>query len=104
MKSRLFALVGILALCVAPTGSAVRGASVMATPGTWKVVGSMATARAAHTVTLLPNDRVLVAGGHTGLRYCCPVYPSLASAEIYDPQTGAWTSTGSMTIARGHHA
>lgn len=41
--------------------------------------GSMSTARLAHTGTLLPNGKVLIAGGGDG---------TLASAEIYDPATG----------------
>ena len=41
------------------------------------------------TATLLPNGQVLVAGG------------GLASAELYDPATGVWTTTGSMATDRG---
>jgi hypothetical protein len=26
-----------------------------------------------------------------------------ASAELYDPQTEAWSPTGSMTVGRYHH-
>ena len=37
---------------------------------------------------LLPNGKVLVAGGYSG--------PYLASAEVYDPGTGKWTATGSL--------
>jgi hypothetical protein len=33
--------------------------------GTWSATGSMTTARYNHTSTLLPNGKVLVAGGHT---------------------------------------
>ena len=33
------------------------------TPGAWSNTGSLATARRNHTETLLPNGKVLVAGG-----------------------------------------
>ena len=61
--------------------------------GTWTVTGSLATARAEHTATLLPNGKVLVAGGEDSSG-------ALASAELYDPATGTWTATGSLTTAR----
>lgn len=71
--------------------------------GTWTPAGSMATRRALHTATLLPDGRVLVAGGRT-----CDQPPPTAcdfrfrtdTAEIYDPTTGTWARTGSLTIAR----
>jgi hypothetical protein len=61
--------------------------------GTWAVTGSLATARYAHTATLLPNGTVLVAGGSH----------ELASAEIYDPVAGTWSVTGSLTWGRDSH-
>jgi hypothetical protein len=65
--------------------------------GTWTGTGSLATAREVHTATLLPNGKVLVAGGYNG--------GSLASAELYDPGSGTWTATGSLGNARfGHTA
>jgi N-acetylneuraminic acid mutarotase len=42
---------------------------------------------------LLPNGKVLVAGS----------LPETASAQLYDPATGAWTTTGSMEAARSNH-
>ena len=48
--------------------------------GTWTPTGSLNTARTNHTATLLPNGRVLVAGGLGS--------GALASAELYDPATG----------------
>ena len=63
--------------------------------------GSLVTARLLHTATLLPNGRVLVAGGYNG-----PFLPdgsTLASAELYDPESGTWTATGSLLVSRDSH-
>ena len=56
----------------------------------------MASARGIHTATLLSGGRVLIAGGYNGLA-------TLASAELYDPKTGSFSPTGSMTTARVYH-
>ena len=48
-----------------------------------------------HTATLLPNGKVLVAGGYDGT--------ISASAELYDPASGTWTATGSLATARISH-
>ena len=48
--------------------------------GTWTATGSLGTARDAHTATLLPIGKVLVAGGNNGA--------ALSSAELYDPGLG----------------
>jgi hypothetical protein len=47
--------------------------------GTWSTTASLNTARGAHTATLLPNGKVLVAGGSDD---CCS---PMNSAELYDP-------------------
>ena len=65
--------------------------------GIWSVTGSLNTAREYYTATLLPNGKVLVAGG---LDDSLGV---LASAELYDPATGTWTFTGSLNTARLAH-
>jgi LPXTG-site transpeptidase (sortase) family protein len=70
--------------------------------GIWTHTNSMATRRSAHTATLLPNDKVLVAGGwiyNTNTQK----YEALVSTELYDPATGLWTPTGSMTVAHAAH-
>ena len=59
----------------------------------WVSTGSLVTARTRHTATLLPNGKVLVAGGNNG-------HHALSSAELYDPATGTWTATGSLGTAR----
>jgi hypothetical protein len=58
----------------------------------------MTAARYADAAALLPGGRVLVAGGWS---LTTNDDPSLASAEIYDPATNAWTVTGSLGDARG---
>jgi hypothetical protein len=45
---------------------------------------------------LLPNGRVLVAGGVQGITY-------LTSAELYIPASGTWTYAGYLSIGRGIH-
>jgi N-acetylneuraminic acid mutarotase len=68
--------------------------------GTWSVISSPNTARVGHTATLLPSGKVLIAGGTTFVDGGSPHYVDLSSAELYDPATGTWSPTGSMTEAR----
>jgi hypothetical protein len=74
--------------------------------GLWSSTGSLQTPRAAHTATLLPDGKVLVAGG-TALTPApsssTPPDPVVASAELYDPVTGEWSFTGSLGQARENH-
>jgi N-acetylneuraminic acid mutarotase len=69
--------------------------------GKWTETGAMATARTYFSLVLLRSGEVLVAGGCTGLNAngCSGV---TSKAEIYNPSTGTWTATGSMTTARGN--
>ncbi len=62
----------------------------------WSYTGRLNTARYHMTATLLPNGKVLVAGG-----FGVPNY--LSSAEVYDPATGTWVSTGSLNHTRAYH-
>ena len=64
--------------------------------GTWTLTGSMSKARNDLQLALLSNGKVLAAGGGTGSEE----KHRLRSAEIYDPNTGQWTATGSMTEPR----
>ena len=71
----------------APLDSAIRTGSVAsATP--------MLEPRSGHTATLLPNGKVLIAGG---MRRNQDFYKS---AELYDPSTGKFQPTGDMSVGR----
>jgi hypothetical protein len=69
--------------------------------GSWSATGAMVDSRIQLTATLLPNGMVLVAGGQHFEEGVGTVY--LARAELYDPATGTWRSTGSMTAPRNVH-
>jgi hypothetical protein len=99
----------------------------------WSKVGLMDTARAAPSVAVLPDGRVLVAGGYFAyapdwgqrsepvIRLAAfrpqrsgepgspapladvdvpPGGRAMATAELFDPRTGTWSSTGPMRFAR----
>ncbi len=67
--------------------------------GAWSQTGPMNTERRNHTATLLLNGQVLVAGGWND--WTSP--DVLNSAELYNPATGTFTVTGSMTSGHDHH-
>jgi hypothetical protein len=71
------------------------------------VTGSMAAPRVGHTATLLINGKVLVAGGVAGKAlYPGGISPAVApqtTAELYDPLTGQFMATASMTYGRIAH-
>jgi len=59
----------------------------------------MKTARDYHTATLLRNGKVLVVGGYSG-----PLGTVvLASTELYDPATNAWSYAAPMLIPHASH-
>jgi alkylated DNA repair dioxygenase AlkB len=55
----------------------------------------MASPRASPVALVLPNGKVLVAGGANRTTY-------LATAELYTPATGTWSAAGSMGAPRGY--
>ncbi len=70
--------------------------------GTFAATGSMNSPRNGATATLLANGKVLVTGGDF---FATPAGSGtiLASAEIYDPTTGAFTDIGNMNVPRFLH-
>jgi len=64
--------------------------------GTWASTGSMSVARSHARAILLPNGSVLVVGGC--VNDCLSATTN--GAELYNPNTGTFTATGSMLQAR----
>jgi hypothetical protein len=65
--------------------------------GTWSATGSLAVRRFYHAAVLLPDGKVMVAGGTIeGGK----AGAANASVEIYDPAVGLWSTTDSMATGR----
>ena len=95
MKScvpNVFALSRLILLLTFLCASRAKGASFVETE-------SMGNGRFVGTATLLANGQVLVAGGGGN-----PIFENVASAELYDPATHAWSFVDSLSIARISHS
>lgn len=80
-------------------GAALAACLLMVQPvlaASFRSTGPMNTPRSYHTATLLADGKVLVAGGHNGTQ-------QIATAELYLPGIGTWTTTGLMGFARAGH-
>jgi hypothetical protein len=64
--------------------------------GTWTATGSLKPARYNHTATLLPNGKVLAAGGYNN--------GSIASAELYASDGGGELTLASAASRKTHGA
>ena len=101
-RSRLF-LVTSIAIGFAVTATAYRTTSHATSTATPAAAGSLSPAapmlepRSGHTATLLPDGKVLIAGG---MRANQDFYKS---AELYDPATGKFQPTGEMNQRRVGH-
>ncbi len=58
--------------------------------GVWSVAGALSTNRQQHTATLLASGKILIAGGS-----------SIASAELYNPNSSISVRVGSATLLDG---
>jgi N-acetylneuraminic acid mutarotase len=63
----------------------------------WISTGSLNIPAADHTATLLPDGKVLVAGGFW------EKYGFHETAQLYDPVTGSWSIMGSLETPRSDH-
>jgi hypothetical protein len=75
---------------------ATRATAMLYDPTTqlFTATGSMATARYNAAEAVLDNGKVLIAGGADGSSN------NLASCELYDPDTGTWSTTGALPQVR----
>ena len=71
--------------------STQRGAAIVPVPPVWIPAGDMLAARAGHTATLLPDGKVPVVGGAN-------------SAELYDPATRSFSTTGGSSCDYGEYS
>jgi hypothetical protein len=66
--------------------------------GQFSATGDMTKSRCWHKATLLADGRVLITGGVLTMSQL--VTPLVANADVYDPATGKFTATGSLTTPR----
>ncbi len=88
----------LMVLPVAGLGAPNNSANSRA--GSLSETAHMQIARASHSSTLLPDGKVLIAGGFGGSGTESNPY---RSTEIYDPRTGSFLPAGNMTIGRSGH-
>jgi len=94
--SRVLLVLLIMAICITVVGFTTLSSSP-ANTGSIVNGRAMLEPRSGHTATLLPDGRVLIAGG---MRRNQDFY---RSAELFDPGTGKFSATGEMQIARVGH-
>jgi len=84
--------------CAGPTGTYATAELFDPSTNTWSPLTSMSETKAIHTATLLPNGKVLVAGGAQR----DPV-AHRDSVQIFDPATNTWSPAANMNNARSGH-
>jgi YVTN family beta-propeller protein len=88
----------LLAVGGNPASGGITAAAEIYDPqtGAWSLTGSLNTPRDGHSATLLPDGRVLIAGGSNATG-------TVASAELFDPQAGTFLPAGAMAQSRSGH-
>ncbi len=69
--------------------------------GEWTVTEAMSVRRYGHTLTLLPDGRVLAAGGEDPMGDNYLLY---SSTEIFDPDTSTWSAGPELSQPRSNHS
>jgi Domain of unknown function (DUF1929)/Galactose oxidase, central domain len=70
---------------------------------TWQETGAMEYPRSYHTLTMLPDGKVLATGGQTTTDGI-DEGTGILGTEIWDPATGTWTPTASHRKPRLYHS
>lgn len=86
-----------------PSTTNARAIDLTSATPTWQTVAPMNFARYTHTLTVLPDGKVLAVGGSGNLSESDTtqgVYP----AEEWDPAANTWTTLASMAIPRMYHS
>lgn len=90
-------IAGVFLRCTTVLTMVLLAGVVQAQTNTWVGSGNLATARKAHTATVLSNGAVLITGGWGASS------GNLASAELYDPVAGIWGAKGNLNAGRSYH-
>ena len=77
---------------------ASQGVSQTSASNSWSPAGQMTQARTGAAAVLLTDGRVLITGGADSSG------APQATAEVYDPSTGAFTALAAMSVPRANHA
>jgi len=98
VRSRLLAVSLAAGLCAVAVALSAPAPTSPASVGSIARGAAMLAPRSGHTATLLPDGRVLIAGG---MRRNQDFY---RSTELFDPKTGKFSAAGDMALARVGHA
>jgi hypothetical protein len=98
VRSHLLLIPFVAVVCIAAIALSAPAPAASADAGSLIGGAQMLAPRSGHTATLLPDGRVLIAGG---MRRNQDFY---RSAEIFNPATGKFAATGDMLVARVGHA
>jgi hypothetical protein len=87
----------------APAQKSAQAIDLTSATPTWQNVTPMNYARYTHTLTILPDGKVLAVGGTTVMD---DIYPNTdqLSSEVWDPSTNTWTTLASMQVPRNYHS
>lgn len=69
--------------------------------GEWTITGPMSVRRINHTLTLLPDGRVLAVGGEDPMGDDYLLY---SSTEVFDPNTSTWLAGPDLSQPRSSHS